>query len=92
MQQDHNATQLNSPGWILFVKISFVASVLAMIAGIVMVPADLSIKGFFAMGTLYLIGSTFTLSKTIRDEFENRKLLNRIAEAKTEKILKEYEA
>jgi hypothetical protein len=57
-----------------------------------MVPADFSVKGFFAMGTLYLIGSTFTLSKTMRDEFENRKLVNRIAEAKTERILKEYEA
>ena len=63
-----------------------------MTAGIILLPADFSIKGFFAMGTLYLIGSTFTLAKTIRDEFENRKLLNRIADAKTEKILKQYEA
>ncbi|MFQ5994404.1 MAG: YiaA/YiaB family inner membrane protein [Acidiferrobacterales bacterium] len=90
--QDVQATQLNSAGWLLFVKISFVVSVLAMITGIVFVPTDLTIKGFFAMGTLYLIGSTFTLAKTIRDEFESQKLINKIADAKTEKILKEYDS
>jgi hypothetical protein len=89
--QDNAATYLNSPGWLLFVKISFVASVLAMTAGIVLLPTDFSIKGFFAMGTLYLIGSTFTLSKTIRDEFESHKLINRIADAKAQQILKEYD-
>ena len=83
-------TQLNSPGWVMFVKISFVLSAAAMITGIVFLPTDLSIKGFFAMGTLYLIGSTFTLAKTIRDEFESEKLINKIADARTQKILKEY--
>ena len=42
------------------------------------------------MGTLFLVGSTFTLSKTVRDEFENDKLVNRLADAKAEQILKEY--
>jgi hypothetical protein len=42
------------------------------------------------MGTLFLVGSTFTLAKTLRDEFEATKLINKIHEAKTEKILREY--
>ena len=90
--QNVQATQLNSAGWLLFVKTSFVVSLLAMVTGIVFLPADLTIKGFFAMGTLYLIGSTFTLAKTIRDEFESQKLINKIADAKTEKMLKEYDS
>lgn len=89
---DTNALTLNSPGWLMFVKASFAASVLGMLAGIMFLPADLHVKGFFAMGTMFLVGSTFTLSKTIRDEFESGKLVNRIADAKTEKILKEYSA
>ena len=89
--ETNTATQLNSAGWMLFVKTSFLISVVAMAGGIVFFPAELSVKGFFAMGTLYLIGSTFTLAKTIRDEFEGQKLVNRLADAKAEKILKEYD-
>lgn len=84
------ATRLNSPEWLFFVKSSFVLSVCAMFAGIVFLPVDMTTKSFFAMGTLFLVGSTFTLSKTVRDEFENDKLVNRLADAKAEQILKEY--
>jgi len=84
-------TQINSDGWILFTKASFVTAIGAMLGGIVMFPGDLNIKGFFVMGTLYLIGSTFSLAKTVRDEFEGQKLINKIADARTERILKEYE-
>lgn len=33
-------------------------------------PADLWVKGYLAMGSLFLTGSTFTLSKTMRDNAE----------------------
>jgi hypothetical protein len=49
------------------------------------------IQGFLAMGTLYLVASTFTFAKTVRDEFEGQKLINKLAEARAEKLLKEYE-
>jgi len=88
---DINATQINSPGWILFTKASFATALAAMLGGVMVFPGDLSIKGFFVMGTLFLVGSTFTLAKTIRDEFEGGKLVNKIADARTERILKEYE-
>ena len=42
------------------------------------------------LGTLFLVGSTFTLAKTMRDEFEASKLINKLAQARTEKLLKEY--
>ena len=90
--QNVSATQHNSPAWILFVKTSFILSITAMLVGIFLFPGDMVVKGFFIMGTLYLIGSTFTLAKTVRDEFENEKLVNKIADAKTNQILKEYEA
>lgn len=89
--QNISSTQLNSPGWVMFSKISFITALSAMVIGIILVPGDLTVKGFFAMGTLYLVGSTFTLAKTIRDEFENQKLVNKIADARTDQILKEYE-
>ena len=89
---DLNNAQLNSPEWVFFVKASFAISFAAMfIAIFFFAQVDLISKGFLAMGTLYLVASTFTLSKTIRDEFEGQKLINKLADARTEKLLKEYE-
>ena len=88
--QDINTTQLNSPEWVFFVKVSFMISIIAMLAGVIIAPVDLTVKGFLGMGTLYLVASTFTLSKTLRDEFEGQKLISKLAEAETQKLLKEY--
>ncbi|MEM7407538.1 MAG: YiaA/YiaB family inner membrane protein [Pseudomonadota bacterium] len=88
---DVHATQLNSPGWIAFTKISFGLSVAAMIGGIALLPATLWVKGYLAMGALFLLGATFTLAKTMRDEFEANKLINKIQDARTDRILKDFD-
>lgn len=89
---DIQSSQLNSPSWLVFVKTCFVSSVAAMGLGIFFMPADLWVKGYMAMGTLFIVGSTFTLAKTVRDEFEAKKLINRIQDVKTERMLKDYDA
>jgi hypothetical protein len=48
------------------------------------------VKGYLAMGLFFTLGSSFTLSKTVRDNYEAQKLINRVVDAKTEKILHEY--
>lgn len=88
---DIRVTQLNSPAWLFFVRTSFVISVAATALGIVYMPVDFWIKGYLGMGLLFVVGSTLTLAKTVRDEFEGKKLLNKISEARTERMLKEYE-
>ena len=87
---DHGL-QRDSASWIFFVKISFVLSVLALSLGIYFMPAELWVKGYMAMGSLFTIGTSITLSKTLRDEHEANKLINKISEAKTERILKTYD-
>lgn len=82
--------QSNSSGWLFFVKASFVIPLLAMAAGIVFMPGDLVVQGYFALSALFLVSSTINLSKTLRDEHESQRLLNKISEAKTNKILKEF--
>jgi len=82
--------QANSASWLFFVKATFVVSVTAMGIGIFSSPCDLWVKGYMAMGTLFTVGSSITLSKTLRDEHESKKIINKINEVKTEKILKEY--
>jgi hypothetical protein len=88
---DLNSAQLNSPSWVFFVKVNFAISFAAMLAAIVLSPIEIVVQGFLAMGTLYLVASTFTFAKTVRDEFEGQKLINKLAEARAEKLLKEYE-
>jgi hypothetical protein len=88
---DLNSAQLNSPSWMFFVKINFAISMGSMFAAIVLSPVQSVIQGVLAMGTLYLVASTFTFAKTVRDEFEGQKLINKLAEARAEKLLKEYE-
>jgi len=43
------------------------------------------------MGYLFTVTTCFTLAKTIRDKHESQRLINRVKEAKTEKILADYE-
>lgn len=83
--------QQNSSSWLFFVKASFAIAVSAVGMGIFFLPTDLWVKGYMAMGTLFVVGSTFTLAKTLRDEFEGKKLINKIQDAKTEKMLREYD-
>ena len=83
--------RLDSPGWVFFVKVSFACAIGGMIFGVAVMPVEIWMRGYMILGTLFLVGSTFTLSKTMRDEFEAGKLITKLANARTEKLLKEYE-
>lgn len=69
----------NTPQWTFFAWASFASAVVMIWLGLWNLPADLWVKGYLAMGTLFLTGSTFTLSKTMRDnqEFAERSRLTR---------------
>ncbi|WVM87831.1 hypothetical protein UMZ34_15395 [Halopseudomonas pachastrellae] len=39
---------------------------------------------------LFLVSTTITLSKTMRDEHEGKRIHNRLSEARAQQLLKEY--
>jgi hypothetical protein len=81
----------HSSSWVAFTYASFVAS-LAMIAlGIMFAPVDIWMKGYLAMGAVMVVQSCITLTKTLRDVHEGSKLVNRIEDAKTERLLMEID-
>lgn len=82
--------QNNSAGWLFFVKLTFGISIAAMIAFIIIMEGSLLMRGYLALNSLFLISTTITLSKTMRDEHESQSINHKISEAKTNKILKEY--
>lgn len=81
--------QSTSDGWVFFVKVSFAVAIAAVAAGIFLVPGTLLIKGYFALSSLFLVSATITLSKTMRDQHEANRLINKVSEARTTKIINE---
>ena len=77
----------HSGSWIAFTYASFFASVAMVGGGILFAPIDIWIKAYFAMGAALLIQSAITMTKTLRDVHEGGKLVNRIEDAKTERLL-----
>ena len=77
----------HSQSWIVFTYVSFVAALTMVVGGIVLMPLDLAMKGYLAMGIVMLIQCCITLTKTIRDNDEAGKLVSRLEDAKTERLL-----
>ena len=77
----------HSGSWIAFTYASFFASVAMAGGGILFAPIDIWIKAYFAMGAALLIQSAITMTKTLRDVHEGGKLVNRIEDARAERLL-----
>ena len=77
----------HSGSWIAFTYASFFASVAMVGGGILFAPIDIWIKAYFAMGAALLIQSAITMTKTLRDVHEGGKLVNRLEDAKAERLL-----
>lgn len=82
-----HSIQRDSASWRLFVVLCFLTAVGAMLGGIAYLPAGLWVKGYLGMGTLFLTGSSITLSKTLRDEHEARRLIRKLNDAEATRML-----
>ena len=89
--KDAQAIQQDSPGWILFVVLSFMISLGATSLGVLILPADMWVKGYIAMGIYFTVSSSFMLAKMLRDNHESNKLITKLDSAKTQKMLKELD-
>jgi hypothetical protein len=87
MNPQTTQTSLHSGAWITFTYASFFASVAMVGGGILFAPIDIWIKAYFAMGAALLIQSCITMTKTLRDVHEGSKLVNRIEDARAERLL-----
>ncbi len=83
--------QQHSSSWVAFTYASFVASLAMISLGIMFAPVDIWMKGYLAMGAVMVVQSCITLTKTLRDVHEGSKLVNRIEDAKTERLLMEID-
>jgi hypothetical protein len=71
--------------------ISFTLSLGATIIGISYLHESGWVRGFLAIGLLYVVTSTFTLAKCVRDRQEETALVSRVDQARLDKLLSEQD-
>ncbi len=77
--------------WIAQTWISFIVSIAATTVGIIYMPANIWLRGYLGMGLMFSVGSTISLSKTLRDQEEAKRMISRIDQAKLERLLADYD-
>ncbi|MFF1452507.1 YiaA/YiaB family inner membrane protein [Streptomyces sp. NPDC058274] len=70
---------------------SFSVAIAATAIGIFRLDANAWVRGFLAIAVLYLVTSSFTLAKVIRDRQEAGQIVSRVDQARLEKLLAEYD-
>ena len=91
MNAQATQTSPHSAAWIFFTYVSFAASVGMVTLGVLFAPIDIWIKAYIAMGSALLVQSCITLTKTLRDVHEGGRMVNRIEDARAERLLMEIE-
>jgi len=71
--------------------IAFGAALGAMLIALWQMPGDTWVRAFLALGMLFLVSSTFTLAKCVRDRQETNTVLSRVDQARLEKLLAEHD-
>ncbi len=82
--------QPHSSAWVTFTYASFSASAFMVAIGVYFLPLNLWEKGYLSMGIVMLVQSCVTLTKTMRDMHEGDRLVNRLEDAKAERILMDF--
>jgi hypothetical protein len=76
----------NTPAFFAQAAISFGVAAVAVGIGITYLPVDRWIRGFLAVGCLFLVSSAFTLAKCVRDHQEAQ-LLERTESLRAAQLL-----
>lgn len=77
----------DSDAWKAFTILTFAMATGMMAGGIYFLEASFAAKGFYAMSAIMLVHTSITITKTLRDAEEASRFINRIEDAKTERLL-----
>ena len=84
-------TPKNTNAFYLQAALSFAVALLTMVFAVIYLPVDPWIRGFLALGTLFLTTSSFTLAKCVRDAQETQYVVSRLDQARVDKLLAEHD-
>ena len=77
----------DTSAWKTYTLASFCLAASMMAGGIYFLEASFAAKGFYAMAAIMLVHTSITITKTLRDAEEAGRFLNKLEDAKTEKLL-----
>ncbi|WP_026314214.1 YiaA/YiaB family inner membrane protein [Actinomadura flavalba] len=80
-----------SAAFFLQAAISFAVSAAAVGLGVAYLPVGGWVRAFLALGMLYVVTSTFTLAKCVRDRQEIESVSRRVDQARLDKLLAEHD-
>ena len=79
----------DTAAWRFQVITAFAIAIGLTTVGVFYLPVSMWIKGYLLMGVYFTVSSGFALAKTLRDAHESHRIVAKISEAKTEKMLRE---
>src|ERR1700754_4831131 len=71
--------------------VSFTVSLAVPLIGIAYLHESAWVRGFLALGLLYVVTSAFTLAKCIRDRQETSTVVRRVDQARLDKLLTHHD-
>lgn len=71
--------------------ISFGIALVSVALGVLNLDASPWVRAFLGLGVLYLVTSTFTLAKVVRDNDERAAVASRVDQARVDRILTEHD-
>lgn len=71
--------------------VSFGIALVACVIAIAYLPVGAWIRAFLALALLYVVTSTFTLAKCVRDRQETATVSGRVDQARLDKLLAEHD-
>lgn len=81
----------NSQAFFIQAGVSFAVALAASLLGVAYLPVDGWIRAFLALSALFLVTSSFTLAKCVRDQQENSAVYARLDQARVDKLLSEHD-
>ena len=84
-------TPKNTTAFYAQAAISFGVALLSIGLGVAYLPADPWTRAFLALSALFLVTSSFTLAKCVRDQQESGTVISRLDEARLERLLAEFD-
>ena len=91
MTSTSNSTKKNTTAFYAQAALSFAVALTAMIIAISYLPVDPWVRAFLALGALFLVTSSFTLAKCIRDQQDDTSVISRLDQARLERLLAEFD-
>ena len=86
-----SAPAKNTSAFFAMAGISFAVALLGLLLAVLYIDADPWAKAFLGLGTLFLVTSSFTLAKCVRDNQESQSVVHRLDQARVDRLLAEHD-